>query len=192
MATNSVNRILGDLNLDFNDLAAAHGFSVMGLERLPAYVATLPKHSMDQDPLILVGDDLTDNPKTPHYAGWRLSEVISQVKRNGPVETRLGHLWIVTLYALWEEKYRPRLAAAHGRSLADEKYDLWGDLRHLRNDVVHHGGIATAENTGRCVLLRHWFQPGNVIRLKSRHFDEFLRLIPWKDLAVGTNTRSVW
>lgn len=92
MATNSVNRILGDLNLDFNDLAAAHGFSVMGLERLPAYVATLPKHSMDQDPLILVGDDLTDNPKTPHYAGWRLSEVISQVKRNGPVETRLGHL----------------------------------------------------------------------------------------------------
>lgn len=167
MATNSVNRILGDLNLDFNDIAAAHGLSVMGLERLPAYVSTLPKHSMDQDPLILVGADPADNPRTPHYAGWRLSEVINQVKKNGPVETRLGHLWIVTLYALWEEKYRPQFAAAHGRSPDDEKYDLWGDLRHLRNDVVHHGGIATAENTGRCVLLRHWFQPGDVIRLKS-------------------------
>jgi hypothetical protein len=192
MATNSVNQILGELNLDFNDLTAAHGFSVMGLERLPAYVATIPKHSMNQDPLILVGDNPTDSPKTPHYAGWRLSEVINQVKRNGPVETRLGHLWIVTLYALWEEKYRPRLAAARGRSSADEKYDLWGDLRHLRNDVVHHGGIATTENTGRCVLLRHWFQTGDIIRLKSRHFDEFLRLIPWKDLVTGTNTRSVW
>lgn len=171
MATHSMNRILGDLNLDFNDLAAAHGFSVIGLERLPAYVATLPEHSRAQDPVIFV---------------------INQVKRNWPVETRLGHLWIVTLYALWEEKYRPRFAAAHGRSPADEKYDLWGDLRHLRNDVVHHGGIATAENTGRCVLLYHWFQPGDVIRLKSRHFDELLRLIPWKDMALGTNTRSVW
>ena len=39
-------------------------------------------------------------------------------------------------------------------------------------------------------LLRHWFQPGDIIRLEGRHFDEFFRLLPWSDLATGANTGS--
>lgn len=119
-----------------------------------------------------------------------MSEALTQVERNGNVETRLGHLWIISLYALWTDEYRPRLAKAHQRSPTDEKYDIFGDLRHLRNDVVHHRGIASADNTGRCVLLGHWFQPGSLIRLEGHHFDEFFRLIPWSDMVIGQTPRG--
>ncbi len=187
MSTDSINSILDELNRDLNDLTAAHAFSVMGLREIPARLASVPKYPANPDPVISIGIE-PPGPETPAYAAWRLSEALTQVEQNGPVETRLGHLWITSLYALWEEEYRPRLAIAHGRSPGDEKYDLFGDLRHLRNDVVHHGGIATTGNTGHCVVLR-WFQPGDVIRLEGRHFNEFLRLIRWSDLAVGTNSQ---
>ena len=90
-----------------------------------------------------------------------------------PVRTRPRASMAYSLYALWDDAYRPRLAALHVRPENDEKYDLFGDLRRLRNDAVHHGGIATSEETGKCVPLTHWFQPGQMILLKGPHFAEF-------------------
>lgn len=29
-----------------------------------------------------------------------------------------------------------------------------GDIRRMRNDVLHHDGIATVTNTGKCKLVR--------------------------------------
>jgi hypothetical protein len=190
MPADSIQLILDGLSRDLNDLTAAHAFSVVGLRRIPEYFAALPKYPANPDPVVYIGTGPPNSPDTPPYAGWRLSEALTQVESNGPVETRLGHQWIVFLYELWEHEYRPRLAKIHSRALEDERYDLLGDLRHLRNDVVHHGGIATSGNTGRCVLLRHWFNPGDVVRLEGRHFDEFFRLFPWTDLAAGRNADS--
>ena len=187
MPSDSIQLILDGLGRDFNDLTAAHAFSVIGLRRIPEYFATLPKHPTNPDPIIHIGAGPPNNLDTPPYAGWRLSEALKQVEANGPVETRLGHQWIVFLYELWEHEYRPRLAVAHNRALEDESYDLLGDLRRLRNDVVHHRGIATSGNTGRCILLGHWFKFGDIIRLEGQHFDEFFRLFPWSDLATGRN-----
>jgi hypothetical protein len=126
-------------------------------------------------------------PKNP---GWlpdeerKLSEAVSQVQDQGPVEALLGRQRIVAVYALWEEEYRPRLAKARGRSLTEEIYPLLGDLRRLRNDVIHHHGIATADNAGHCEVLR-WFQPGEVILVDGQHFGDFLQLFPWSQMARG-------
>jgi hypothetical protein len=169
MSSDSIQLILENLSRDFNDLTAAHTFSVVGLRRISEYFAALPRYPENPDPVIYIGTNPPNNPDTPPYADWRLSEALKQVEPNGAVEIRLGHQWIVFLYELWEHEYRPRLAKVHGRPVGDEKYDLLGDLRHLRNDVVHHHGVATSGNTGRCVLLSHWFQPGDLIRLEGRH-----------------------
>jgi hypothetical protein len=154
------------------------------------FFSSAPRFPENPDPMIMIGIGPPDAAETPPYAGWKMSDALDQVKHNGQVETRLGHQWIVFLYELWENSYRPRLAAAHARDAGDEKYDLLGDLRRMRNDVVHHQGVATADNTGRCVLLPHWFKAGEAIRLEGRHFDEFVRMIPWADLASGVNTHG--
>jgi hypothetical protein len=177
------------MSRDLNDLTAAHGFSVAGLRRMTEFFTLTPRFPENPDPLIMLGIGPPGDAATPPYAGWRLSEALEQVRHNGPVETRLGHQWIVFLYELWENTYRPRLAAVHARSVGDEKYDLLGDLGKLRNDVIHHHGIATSNNTDRCALLSHWFKVGEVLRLEGWHFDEFVRMFPWDDLATGVNNR---
>jgi hypothetical protein len=187
MTSDSIQSVLDELSNDFNNLTAAHAFSVMGLSLIPAHLAGLPRHPANPDPVVSIGTS-PPGPETPAYAAWRMSEALRQVKDDGPIEIRLGHLWLTSLYALWDDGYRPRLAALHGRPENDEKYDLFGDLRRLRNDAVHHGGIATSGETGRCVLLTHWFQPGQMILLKGPHFAQFFKLIPWSGLAIGSNS----
>jgi hypothetical protein len=183
--------ILDELRIDLYNLMTAHGFACMGLRRMREYFANIPGHPDDPDPVIHLENVVPENPdwpKNPAWlpnAEWRLSEAIKQVQDHGPVEVLLGRQWIVSLYALWEDEYRRRLAKAHGRSKEEEKYPLLGDLRYLRNDVVHHHGIASAENTGRCEVLR-WFKPDEPIQVDGRHFGEFLRLFPWLQMEMGT------
>jgi hypothetical protein len=190
MPAGSARTILDELRQDLNDLMTAHGFACMGLRRMREYFASAPKHLEDPDPMIPLEGVVSENPDWPKNpvwlpnAEWRLSEAIMQVQDQGPVETLLGRQWIVSVYALWEEEYRPRLAAAHGRDKKEEKYPLLGDLRRLRIDVIHHRGIATARWTGGCEVLS-WFQPDEVIRVDGRHFGEFLRLFPWSQMEMG-------
>ncbi len=73
---------------------------------------------------------------------------------------QLGHQWVVFVYAMWEDEMRGRLATAQGIAHDDVKHPILGDLRLIRNDVVHKRGIATSEWTERCSTVR-WFSVGD-------------------------------
>lgn len=185
MSNNSIESILAELNGDLNDLTAAHTFATAGLVRIREFFSQMPTIPENPDPLIRIGTGDPNTPEARQYAQWRRSEAIEQTRPHGTVETRLGQQWITLLYSLWEHEYRPRIAAAHNRDPRDEKYPLIGDLRLMRNDVIHHRGVATSSNTGRCEVLQ-WFQPGETISLKGEHFEEFIRIFPWPDLVHGS------
>ena len=50
-----------------------------------------------------------------------------------------------------------------------------GDLRHMRNDIVHHRGVASADHTGRCRVL-HWQQVDQQISIGLPHVEQFMGL----------------
>jgi hypothetical protein len=179
-----VDGVLSELRTALNDATAAHAFASMGLERLPSFFEGLPRFPQNPDPDVFIGVGDPNTPEARTYASWRLSTALQQVAKDGPVERRLGHQWIVFVYSLWEHEYRPRLAAAHGCSIEGVRHPLLGDLRHLRNDVVHHRGIASKGETGRCELLA-WFGVGDGIDLRGEHFEEFMRLFPWAALGAS-------
>jgi hypothetical protein len=52
-----------------------------------------------------------------------------------------------------EPYYRPAFADANGVDKKQVRSEVMGDIRNLRNDVIHHRGIATAKNTGKCKIL---------------------------------------
>jgi hypothetical protein len=185
VSSETIAAILSELKRDLNDLTAAHTLASAGLIRIREFFTQLPTLPQNPDPLIMIGTGDPNTPEARQYAQWRRSEAIEQTQLKGSAETRLGQQWIVFLYALWEHEYRPRLAVAHNRDPNDERYPLIGDLRLIRNDVIHHRGVATSTNTGRCKVLQ-WFQPGETIILRGQHFEEFIRIFPWSDLASGT------
>lgn len=62
--------------------------------------------------------------------------------------------------ALWNEEFRGRCAMANESESFDDPG--MGDINKMRNDIVHHGAVATSRNTGRCEVFR-WFRVGETI-----------------------------
>lgn len=102
----------------------------------------------------------------------------------GAARETLAHQWVVSLYTAWEHHFRVDLATVHACQPGDVKHPVLGDLRRLRNDVVHHRGVVSAGNAGGCEVLR-WFAPGDRIRLDAQHFQEFMDVFPWEPLRRG-------
>ena len=108
-----------------------------------------------------------------------------QTAEYGPIERRLNQQWIVYVYSGWEHEYRPRLERVHGCEKGGLKLAAFGDLRLLRNDIVHYHGIASADNSGKCEVLRHWVAIGEPILVTQEHFGEFWATFPWAELEAG-------
>jgi hypothetical protein len=181
--TESPGDVLREFDQFLCDAIAAFSFARLGLRSVAETTAALPAMAQNPDPMHYIG---VGDPTSPEsFWAWRRSELLWQVAPDGPAETYLSQQWIAYAYDGWQEVYRPRLAAAHGCAKADLRYPVLGDLRHLRNDVVHHRGVATTHNTGRCSVLSHWFKAGDVIRLRDEHFVEFRSLLPWDRMATA-------
>jgi hypothetical protein len=181
----AVETVLTELGVALNDSLAAHSFASFGLTLIPETLQRLPRVPENPDPAFMFGVGDPNTAEARQYAQWPISTALEQVAGNGPVEVRLSQQWVVFFFALWEHEYRPRLATAHHCSRDDLKYPLLGDLRRLRNDVVHHHGTATAGEAGSCEVLTHWFEEGEMIHLRGEHFVEIVQRFPWPDLAAG-------
>lgn len=82
--------------------------------------------------------------------------------------------WIVELYhQIWETRYRKSLKEALGEKAIHPQMDALGDLRLVRNDLLHKHGTAREENCGKCSVL-NWFRPGERMVFGTRHVFDFL------------------
>ena len=94
-------------------------------------------------------------------------------RRDGRAEQLAYRGWFVEVFGLWESHFRSEYQEAiEANTETDDviapEVEVLGDLRHIRNDIVHHRSIATEENAGRCTLLR-WFVPGKPITFNITH-----------------------
>lgn len=107
----------------------------------------------------------------------RQGELRKRIEPNGQNAQSLGNLLVVSAYAYWEEYLRIEIGKAKGvipddavntdkvRVILNREVvsEFWGDLRHLRNSIVHSGGVANSE-VAKCKAIT-WFKPGERIVL---------------------------
>jgi hypothetical protein len=149
--------------------AVLGGLAMFG-QRLLEHVSGAPENPEAQ---LLVGQGDPNNPTTEAYATWTVRDLPERLSDGGSVAAAASQQWIVYVFTQWEHEYRPRLAAALGISKDEVVVPLMGDIRLLRNDVVHHRGIATSDNTGKCEEL-DWFQPGDTIYVSDVRLTDFM------------------
>ena len=178
-----------DLRAFLHEMAAAHLFGAIGLvEQQQKFQRMLAESAASgtPDPMIHVGNGSPASSDWAPYVTWRLAELPERVAPGGQFSTLLGQLWIVTVYTAWEHGYRKAIAGELGHSQPEDLVcDEMGDLRHMRNDIVHHRGVATADHTGRCRVL-HWSQVDQQISIGPPHVEQFMgligkRLAAWQD-----------
>ncbi len=105
------------------------------------------------------------------------------------VQYMLYSQWFTYIYALWEESYRRRLATAHGSdsdgvpwTRFDIRSPLFGDIRNIRNDVVHkHGVVDASAGNG----LIKWFTDGQKIEISLEQMTSLVSLFPRQELLAA-------
>src|SRR5690348_13635332 len=165
----SPSAVIDDLRDFMNDALATSSYARMGLIHEREFLSRPLATAENPDPMIHLGVGDPNEDFAP-YSKWTLSVARRQLAADGPVEQRLGQQWIVYTFTAWEHEYRPRLAQAHGIDRDALTIPLFGDLRLLRNDVVHHHGIATDRNSGKCEVLGHWVTLGAANNVTPQRF----------------------
>jgi hypothetical protein len=156
-----------------NDVAGAHALSLVGLIQLRSVVLDVEPENRTVESTMFIGHGDPNSPEGFAYQRWRLDELPNQLHADGPIVRALGQQWVVMVASQWNDHYRQRLADAKGIAKNDVADPYLADVNRMRNDVVHHRGIATKRNTGRCEQLR-WFDVGEPIHVMPAHIAEFM------------------
>jgi len=175
----SIQQLVDEFLAEFWLTAGTIGFAPIGLGLFETSVALPTPTEMNPDPTLFLGNGLPD--ETIPHASWRRSEILAAAEPDGWLARWIGQAWLALTYARWEDYYRPKIAKLAGIGVAGVRSDVMGDIRHLRNDVSHHRGIATGGHAGRCVVLKR-FNAGEAIALTS---DDILLLRSKFDVRLG-------
>jgi hypothetical protein len=109
--------------------------------------------------------------------------LVADMAEGGTTHRRLTQQWIVTVYTGWDAEFRKRIANAHAVDENAIRADFFGDLRHLRHDIVHHRGVATREHSTKCgTVVRRTLRPGDSIYLRDDELRRINMLVPWATL----------
>ncbi len=84
----------------------------------------------------------------------------------------IGNMCIISLYQYWEDHYRARIVEVLNLKKDDLLADVFGDLRRLRNSIVHHRALCLHEVNDNVVLT--WFREGDLVHLDRRMFEELI------------------
>ena len=109
--------------------------------------------------------------------------LIDRVSPGGLAEQMVLKSWVAEIFDLWESRYRTSLK----RYMSDipgairPRHQVLGDLRLIRNDLLHSGSdLAREDKAGACEILR-WFTAGETMVLSFDHVLDFLNQMDWLD-----------
>ena len=152
-----------------------------------------------------IEDALGDVYPNPAYLRLRVfpslvsEPLFARSAPGGPMEQVVFKGWTAHIFDLWDSVYRTQLkheTAARGLPGAIRpRQQVLGDLRHIRNNLLH-SGIARKGEAASCEILR-WFTEGERMVMRLSHVFDFLNQMGWLsedslNFDVGRMTASTW
>ena len=93
--------------------------------------------NFNQDGAITISGYLGNIPTPFPFARLPAKQVLDAFAKDGEYEQLYAKAFVVFAYHLWDETTRPQVADALGVKPCIVKSDLMGELRHLRNWLIH-------------------------------------------------------
>jgi len=138
------------------------GFSdaKMQMERQVARVLRAQSQKKDARGDQVITHQSFEDPKSPDAVHSRIVTADKFIEENSPAginQRQLSYSVIVFIYTYWEADIRPRLAKASGVDEKNVTSDIMGDLRCIRNSILHTKGVFTSEWHRKLVVLKDCF-----------------------------------
>jgi hypothetical protein len=169
----STEQVAAEFYASLNDIAGTHHAGLWGLRLLREHLASLLAEAPDPDADFIVGHGDPNTPEGLGYQRWRVGSIPDRLADGGIVARQLGQQWAVLVASRWEHEYRPRLAAALEVPKNELAVPIMGDVVRMRNDIVHHHGVATLSNACRAEVLT-WCTEGEPISITTQRVSEFM------------------
>jgi hypothetical protein len=115
-------------------------------------------------------------PDVIHQRIIRAADYLAANATGGSNEQQHAQAVLVFLYTYWELETRPRLAAAKGCEVSEIKANIMGELRILRNVVLHSKGIVRADTLKGMKKLGAWFTVDQPIHIS---FENMKQIFIW-------------
>lgn len=126
-----------------------------------------------------IGSTVPAYPRSRAYPVLAGEPLFRRTAPGGPMEQFVFKGWVSEVWDMWESHYRTQLTDA-ARPLPGAirpRQSVLGDLRHIRNNLLHHG-IAKRREAASCKILR-WFKEGEQMQIRMRHVFDFLNQMGW-------------
>ena len=150
-----------------NSIAGFSG-AKMQMERQVARVLRAQSRKKDARGDQVITHQSFEDPQSPDVVHSRIITAEKFIEENSPAginQRQLSYSVIVFIYTYWEADIRPRLAEAAGKDEKNVTSDIMGDLRCIRNSVLHTKGIFTPEWYRKLALLKDSFAEDEQIEI---------------------------
>lgn len=156
-------------------------FALSGLED---HVGKLASIAADHEKNLIVG---TGHPDEGHWhASMKIRDIVARSQKDGIFADQIAKAFVTVMYSEWDEYYRQRAAHEIAVSAKAIQCDLMGDLRLVRNCIVHKKSVVTDEHT-KLKELEWSVSPGS-LRITGEMFSKLVDQINRMVLRVAKNT----
>ena len=109
-----------------------------------------------------------EDPTKPDIIINRITPADDYLRSNAPGgdnEQQVARSILIFIYTFWDLEIRPRLGVALNQNESEIKSDVIGDLRLIRNAILHNKGIMVPEKHRGLKILGDMVQSGTAIEL---------------------------
>ena len=115
----------------------------------------------------------------PDYRILHYSKTQAEFKKrnshNGANYKFIGNMTLITIYAYWEHSCRNIIANYYNVKPKRVESDIFGDLRWIRNSIIHHNGVALPD-VEKCKIFK-WFRENDEIFIDGGHVEKIVASI---------------
>ena len=150
------------------------------IERQVHRISRITSSKIDENGKRIVMRTSYEDPSQPdiiHNRIIRASDYIAANSRGGANERQHAQATIVFIFTYWEEEIRPRLARSRGIELSKVNSDIMGDLRILRNVILHSKAIINPDKYKSLKLVQNLFKSNHKIHLSYDDMHKIFVLI---------------
>lgn len=141
------------------------------------------KTDPDGTPVIVYTSyEVEGEPDVVMHRTIRAKDFIASNSVNGANEKQLVRSIIIFIYTFWEKEIRPRLAASKGVEVNDIGSDIMGDLRIVRNAILHDKAILNSNEYEKIRKIKKFVMVGEELHLPYENMHQIFVLIK-QDLA---------
>ncbi len=154
------------------------------IERQTARVQRPVSRRIEDGQPVIVWASVEDpaRPDVLHHRIIRADEFVAVNSEAGFNEQQLCWSIIVFLFAYWDEEIRPQIAQVRGVKTNDVKIDALGDLRILRKNIIHNGGILPDTEFAKLKVMKDICTPN--ARMTYTH-DQMHKIFVFVKQAIG-------